>query len=90
MPIKRSRGGSVNKKESKKKEIECGSASVQFTNPEVTSFWEPKLTDQSMADQFTGEAGYTHDPFTSVTWGNSSDTMIWSDEMEDQLRKIKR
>lgn len=76
MPAKRSRGGSMNKKESRKKKVESGSASVKFTNPEVTSFWEPTLTDRSKVDQVTGKTGYTHDAFTSVTWGNSSDTII--------------
>ena len=40
-------------------------------------------------DQFSGETGYTHDAFTSVTWGNSSDTILWSDEMEDKQKKFK-
>ena len=90
MPTECFRGGSMNKKESRKKKVESGSASVKFTNPEVTSFWEPTLTDRSKVDQVTGKTGYTHDAFTSVTWGNSSDTIIWSDEMEDQHRKFKR
>ena len=41
-------------------------------------------------DQIKGVTGYAHDAFTSVTWGNSSDTIIWSDEMEDQQKKLKR
>ena len=89
-PTKQMRGGSMNVGRSVMDRNESGSESVRFKNPEVTTFWEPELTDRRNVDRVKGETGYSHDAFTSVTWGNSSDTIIWSDEMEDQQRKFKR
>ena len=90
MPTKRSMGGSMNAGQSRRKDKKSNAASVHFVDPEVTSFWEPELTDRSGVDRLKGKEGYSHDTFTSVTWGNSSDTVIWSDAMEDQQRKFKR
>ena len=89
-PAKRLRGGSVNEKQSRKKKKESGSAFVKFTNPDITTFWEPELTDRREVDRVKRVTSYTHDAFTSVTRGNSSDTIIWSEEMEDQQKKFKR
>ena len=59
-------------------------------DPTSVSYLEPKLTDRSDVDPVSAEFGYKHDAFTSVTRGNSSETMIWSVEMEEQQSKFRR
>ena len=63
MPAESSKGGSRNERQVKKKETTSGSTSVQSMNPEVTSFWEPEITDRSEVDKVTAATGYTHDAF---------------------------
>ena len=58
-------------------------------DPTAVSYLKPKLTDRSDVDPVSAEFGYNHDASTSAAWGNSSETMIWSVEMEEQS-KFKR
>ena len=63
---------------------------VSFTNPVVNRFLEPELTDRRAVDPVSARFGYMHDAFTNLTWSNSSDTILYTDAMEDQQRKFKR
>ena len=53
-------------------------------DPTAVSFLEPKLIDRSDVDPVSAEFGYNHDASTSAAWGNSSETVIWSVDMEEQ------
>ena len=64
--------------------------SVNFANPTVNSFLEPELTDRSLVEPASVQLGYKHDAFTRVMWGNRSDTILWTDDMEEQQTKFKR
>ena len=56
-PTKQVRGGSMNVGQSVMDKKESGSESVRFTNPEITTFWEPALSPSLIAEMWIESKG---------------------------------